>query len=336
MPTPYMTLHKLTLHKRATRNFVVVLLAVVMCALTLDAAAQAFPSKPIHLVVPTAPGGGTDAIGRVLADALTASLKQQVVVDNKPGASGVIASESTAHAPADGYTLMITQNGHTVNPATMKKLPYDTFNDFTPVAPLARSPLVLIAAAPSGVKTLKDMTDLGKRTPNSMSVASADTSTRLAAEMISGATGVPMTSVYYKGTGPAVTDVAGGHINFSITTIASTLPQRTTGKINYVAVLAQERSSFLPEVPTLAEQGLPDIAVSAWWGIIPPANLPKPVVQMLNSAIRAALADPEVKKRLATLSAEPWVSSPEDFDRFIRKETALIAKLAKKAGIEPE
>ena len=324
------------IHFLLKRTLLAAIAAASLCAVAADAAAQAFPNKPIHLLVPTAPGGGTDAIGRVLADALTVSLKQQVVVDNKPGASGVIASEATAHAPPDGYLLLITQNGHTVNPATIKKLPYDTFNDFTPIAPLARSPLVLIAAAPSGVKTLKDMTDLGKRTPNSMSVASADTSTRLATEMISGATGVAMTTVYYKGTGPAVTDVAGGHINFSVTTIASTLPHRTTGKINYVAVLAPERSSFLPEVPTLAEQGLPDIDVGAWWGIIAPANMPKPLVQMLNSAIRAALADPEVKKRLATLSAEPWAGSPEDFDRFIRKEAALIAKLAKKAGIEPE
>ena len=324
------------IHFRLKRTLLATIAAASLCAVAAAAAAQAFPNKPIHLLVPTAPGGGTDAIGRVLADALTVSLKQQVVVDNKPGASGVIASEATAHAPPDGYLLLITQNGHTVNPATIKKLPYDTFNDFTPIAPLARSPLVLIAAAPSGVKTLKDMTDLGKRTPNSMSVASADTSTRLATEMISAATGVFMTTVYYKGTGPAVTDVAGGHINFSVTTIASTLPQRTTGKINYVAVLAPERSSFLPEVPTLAEQGLPDIDVSAWWGIIAPANMPKPLVQMLNSAIRAALADPEVKKRLATLSAEPWAGSAEDFDRFIRKEAALIARLAKKAGIEPE
>jgi tripartite-type tricarboxylate transporter receptor subunit TctC len=325
----------MNIHSSLRRILIITVLAVSLGAPSLEAAAQAFPSKPIRLLVPTGPGGGTDAIGRVLANTLTVSLKQQVVVDNKPGASGVIASEATARAPADGYTLMITQNGHTVNPATIKKLPYDTFNDFTPISPLARSPMVLISAAPSGIKTFKDMTELGKRTPSGMSVAAADNSTRLATEMISGATGIPMSSVYYKGTSPAVTDVAGGHINFSITTIASTLSQRGSGKVNYVAVLAPERSSFLPEVPTLTEQGLTDIDVSAWWSIIAPANLPKPIVQTLNSAIRAALADPEVKKRLATLSAEPWSASSDDFDKFIRKEAALIAKLAKKAGIEP-
>ena len=324
------------IHFRLKRGLLVALTAVALCAVALDAAAQAFPNKPIHLLVPTAPGGGTDAIARVLADALTASLKQQVVIDNRPGASGVIASDATAHAQPDGYTLMIVQNGHTVNPAIMKKLPYDTFNDFTPIAPLARSPLVLISATPTGVKNLKELTDLGKRVPSSMSFASADTSTRLATEMISGATGVPMTAVYYKGTGPAVTDVAGGHVNFSVTTIASTLALRTSGKINYVAVLAAERSPFLPEVPTLAEQGLPDIEVGAWWGIIAPANMPKQLAQTLNTAIHAALADTEVKKRLATLSVEPWVASPDDFDKFIRKEAALILKVAKKAGIEPE
>ena len=331
-----MTIYPRLLHPHLKATLLVAFAAASLCALSPHAAAQAFPSKTIHLLIPSTPGGGTDAIARMLADALSASLKQPVVSDNKPGASGVIASEATAHAPPDGYTLMIVQNGHTMNPAVIKKLPYDTFTDFTPIATLARSPLVLVAAAPTGVKNMKEMTELGKRTPASMSVAVSETSTRLATEMISGAAGVPMTTVYYKGTGPAVTDVVGNHIGFAVTTIASTLPHKTTGKINYVGVLAPERSSFLPEVQTLAEQGLADVEMSGWWGIIAPANLPKPLVQMLNAAIRAALADPEVKKRLATLSAEPWLGSPEDFDKFIRKEVGMTLKLAKKAGIEPE
>lgn len=303
----------------------------------LDAAAQAsYPTKPIQLIIASAPGGGTDAIGRTLADALSASLKQTVVPINRPGASGSIASESLVRSPADGYTLLVLQNGHSVNPAIFKKLPYDTFNDFTPISPLGRSPLVLVAGAHTGVKTMKDLMDLGKRTPLSMSFGASEASTRLATEMISGATGISMTAVTYKGTGPAMTDLAGGHVNFSVTTIASTLPMRGSGKMNYVAVLASERTPFLPDVPTLTEQGLPGIEAGAWWGVVGPASMPKPLVQKLNAAIRAALTEPDVKKRLAALSIEPWSDTPEEFDKFIRKEVELNLKLAKRAGIEPE
>lgn len=257
-------------------------------------------------------------------------------IDLTPGASGILGSEILVRAPNDGYTLMMVQNGHTMNPAMFKKIPYDTFKDFTPIITLGRTPLALIAAAPTGVKSLKDLTDLGKRQPASMSFASAEASTRLAAEMISSATGLPLTIASYRGTGPAVVDVAGGHINFAVTTIASTLAHRTTGKLNYVAVLAQERSPFLPEVPTLAEQGLPDVEAIGWWGVLGPAGMPKALVQDLNAAIRSAMSSPEVKQKFATLSAEPWMLSPEDFDKFIRKEAATTLRVAKKAGIEPE
>lgn len=310
--------------------------AAMLCTVAPNAMAQAFPAKPIRLMIPASPGGGTDAIARVLADALTASLKQPVIAENKPGASGVIASEALVRSPADGYTLMIMQNGHTVNPALFKKLPYDTFSDFTPIAPLAKAPLVLVSAAAAGVKTVKELTDLGRRNPAAMSFGSAEASTRLATEMLAGAIRVPLTVVSYKGTGPATTDVAGGHINFTVTTISSTLPFKTTGKIHYVGLLAPERSPFLPEVPTLSEQGLPDIEAMGWWGIFAPAKMPQPLIQRLNAAIRAALAEAEVKRKLAAFSVEPWIAGPEDLDRFVRKEVALIIGIAKQAGIEPE
>ncbi len=310
--------------------------ALALSAIAPAAMAQAYPNKPIRFIIASAPGGGTDAIGRVIADTLAATFKQPVVPENRPGASGVIASEMLYRAAPDGYTIAIVQNGHTVNPAIIKKLPYDTLNDFTPVASLARSPLVLIAAAPTGVKNVKDMLETGKRTPNSLNFASSETSSRLAVEMMSGVSGLPMNTVYYKGTGPAVTDVAGGHVNYTVTTIASTLAHRDAGKINYLAAMAPERSPFLPDVPTLAEQGMPDITVVAWWGILAPPNLPKPILQTLNSAIRDALASPEVKKRMDVLSVSPWPQSPEDFDKFLRKELEVTLNVARKAGIQPE
>lgn len=301
-----------------------------------QALAQAFPNKPIQLLIASVPGGGTDAIGRVLAEALSTHFKQTVVPVNRAGASGSIASESLVRSPPDGYTLLVQQNGHTSNPALFKKLPYDTFNDFTPISTLGRSPLVLVAATQIGASNIKDVVELGRRKPAAMSFGVSEASTRLATEMISGATGVPMTAVNYKGTGPAMTDLAGGHVNFSVTTISSTLPMRGSGKFNYVGVLAAQRTPFLPDVPTLAEQGIPEVETGAWWGVFAPGNMPKPLVQLLNTAIRASMNDPEFKKRLAALSIEPWTSTPEEFDRFIRKEVDQNIRLARKAGIEPE
>ena len=299
-------------------------------------AQQAWPSKPIRMIIPAAPGGGTDAIGRVLADTLSAQLKQQVVPENRAGASGVVGSELVARAPADGYTIMIVQNGHSMNPAMYKKLPYDTFADFTPLTTLARTPLVLVASSATGVKSLKELIEFGKRNPGGMSFAAAEASTRLAIEMLSDAIGIPVTVASYKGTGPAVTDVAGGHVNFTVTTIASTLSQRGSGKLTYLGVLAGERASALPDVPTLAEQGQGGLEATGWWGMLAPPNLPKPLQADLLAAIRAAMANPEVRKRLTTLAADPWMGTPDDFDKFIRREAAQTIRLAKKAGIEPE
>ncbi|HSV81073.1 MAG TPA: tripartite tricarboxylate transporter substrate binding protein [Ramlibacter sp.] len=316
------------------------LLAVVAGAFvaTLDtgAQAQAYPNKPVRLIIASSTGGGTDGIGRVVADALSVILKQPVVPDNKPGASGQIGSDLLVKSPPDGYTIMITQNGHTTNPALFKKLPYDTFRDFTPIAPLAYSPLVLVASSASNVKTLKELVELGKRDPKAMNFASAESSIRLAVEQLGEATGLKLQQLSYKGTGPAVTDVGGGHVNFAVTTMASVLPFRGTGKMNFVGVLANERSPFLPDVPTLSEQGFPGIEVRGWWGIFGPANLPPAIVQQLNGAIRTALQMPEVKQKIGNFQATPWLGTPADFDAFIRKEVPTIQQLAKKAGIEPE
>jgi len=310
--------------------------AALALACALGAHAQSYPSKPIRLIIASSPGGGTDGIGRVVGEALAAKFKQPVVPENRGGASGVIGSEALVKSAPDGYTLMITQNGHTTNPAIFKKLPYDTFKDFTPIAPLASSPLVLIATNGTSVKSVKQLLELAKRDPQSMTFAAAESSTRLAIEQLAQTTGIEITALPYKGTGPAVADVAGGHVNFAVTTIASVLPFRSGGKLNIVAVMAPERTSFMPEVPTLAEQGLPRIDVRGWWGIFGPANMPPALVAELNSTIRAVLGSPAVQHKIENFSAEVWLGSPQEFDAFIRREVPAIQALAKKAGIEPE
>ena len=300
------------------------------------AVAQAYPTKPIRLIIASAPGGGTDGIGRVMAEALGALLKQPVVPENKAGASGQIGSDALLKSAPDGYTIMITQNAQTTNPALFRKLPYDTLKDFTPIAPVATSPLVLVAGTASGVKSLKDLVELGRRDPKALNFATAESSIRLAVQQLSDATSLRMQQLPYKGTGPAVTDVAGGHVNFAVTTMASVLPFRGTGRMNFVGVLAAERSPFLPEVPTLAEQGFPGIEVRGWWGLFGPANMPPAVTQQLNAAVRSALQTPEVRQKIGNFLASPWLASPAEFDAWVQREVANIQQLARKAGIEPE
>ena len=298
--------------------------------------AQAYPSKPIRLLISAPPGGGTDAIGRMVGEGLAQVLKVPVVPENRGGAGGQIASEQLVKSAPDGYTLVILQNGHVGNPAFYRKLPYDTLRDFTPIAPLATSPLVLASSGASGVRTFKELIELGKRDPKSLAFASAETSARMAVEQLAEATDLKLTSVPYKGTGPAVTDVAGGHINYTVTTLASVMPFRGTGKVNYVAQMASERSPFLPDVPTLAEQGFPNIEVKGWWAIFGPANMPPAIVDQLHAAIRSVIDSPQSRARLQTFSATPWVGSAQDLDAFVRREIPAIQRLARKAGIEPE
>lgn len=323
---------------KTTRRSLLPVLSLLLVGgvMSLPAAAQFAPNKPIRLIIPASPGGGTDAIGRTLAEALSVHYKQQVVPDNKAGAGGVIGSEMLARSAPDGYSLMIVQTGHTMNPAIFKKLPYDTLKDFTPIISLARSPLILVSGSGTGVKSIKDLMEAGRKDAKTLNFASAEASTRLAIQMISGATGLPATTVSYKGTGPAVLDVAAGHINYTVTTIASTLSQRNTGKLNYVAVLASNRTSVLPDVPSIKEQGLNDIEATGWWGIVAPGNMPRALVQDLHRTIRQVMDTPEMQKRLQTLAAEPWMETPEAFDQYIRKEIMTTQRLAKQAGIEPE
>jgi len=327
----------MTFTSRTTRRLLMTAIATMALALvSTPIAAQAYPNKAIRVLIPAPPGGGTDALGRLISEALASSLKQPVVPENKPGAGGVIATDTLAKSPADGYTLMITQNGHTMNPAMFKTLPYDTLADFTAIAPVARAPLIMISGAGTGVASARDVAELGKIQPARMTIAVSEASTRIAATMIGEAIGAPVTIVNYKGTGPGVVDVMGGHVNFSVTTIASTLAQKSSGKIGFVGVLATERSPFLPDVPTMQEQGYPGLEAGAWYGVIGPANMPADVVKTINAAVRAALTSPAVQQKFASFAVVPWSGSPEDLNQFIRKEVPATISMARKAGIQAE
>lgn len=313
-------------------------LALAAGLLTLATAlfAQPYPNKPIRLLIPTTPGGGTDAIGRVIGEVIAARFRVPVVPENRPGASAQMAADHLVKSAPDGYTIMIAQNAHVTNPAFFKKLPYDTLKDFTPIASVAMSPLVLVASGVSKVASWGELVAKAKREPDSLSCATADSSSRLAVEQINEAAGMKMVALPYKGTAPAVNDVAGGHVGCTVTTIASILPFTGTGRVHVLAVLGSERSPFLPDVPTLAELGVPGVEVKGWWGIFGPANLPAAVTDQLNEAIRTALAQPRVQTAIRTSSADPWIGTPQDLDQFVRREVPHIQRLARKAGIEPE
>ncbi|MET4575949.1 Bug family tripartite tricarboxylate transporter substrate binding protein [Ottowia thiooxydans] len=307
------------------------------CSSLAYADATTYPSKPVRILVPAAAGGGTDAVARLLAEFLASTLKQPVTVDNRPGASGIVATSMVAQAPADGYTLLLAQNGHVLNPALFKKLPYNTSKDFTAIGSLARTPLVLVSSHVTGVKSLSDLKSFVAKNPvNGLGVGVTEATTRIASEMVRVASGIPFETVQYKGAAPALADLAGGHLNFAVATYPSTLPFRDSGKLNYVAVLGQKRATLAASLPTASEQGLTGVDAAGWWGVVGPANMPQAVVTKLANAVSAMLADPQVSKKLADMSAEPWEQSPEKFSTFLEHEQTSAAKLAAQAGIKPE
>ena len=312
------------------------LLWIASTLLASPAYAQFSPSKPMRLIIASAPGGGTDAIGRMLAEALTPLVKQQVVPENKAGASGVIASEELLRAAPDGLTLMIVQNGHTMNPAVYKRLPYDTLSDFTPIATLARSPLVLVSSAKVPVSNVNELIAFGRREPGALNFGAAEASTRLAIHLLSQATGLPFAVVGYKGTGPTMVDVAAGHMNFTVTTIASTLPYRSGERIRYLGVMSTERTALLPGVASVREQGLANLETIGWWGVVAPRGMAGALSSELNALIRKAMTGDGIAERLRGMAAELWLGTPANFDEHIRNELTQTLAVAARAGIVAE
>ena len=303
--------------------------------LPVDLLAQAYPDRPVRIVIPAPPGGGMDTIGRALAEHLSPALKQTVIIDNRAGANSVIGSQAVARSAPDGYTLLLTASFHTMHPWTVKNLPYDAVKDFKPVAPLGSSPLIFVSSAGSGVRSVADFKTYAARSRDGVTFATSSTETRLGAELVLQQVGAKGVIVNYKGTGPAMGDVAGGHVPLFVTTFSSALPFKDTGKINLVGVAAQKRNAELPGVATLVEQGL-DVEVGVWYGILAPAGTPNEVIERLTREITQISRKPEYEARLRSLSIEPSVASPAEFDTFIKSEIARWAKVVKAANIEPE
>lgn len=298
-------------------------------------AQDAYPNKPIRLVVPFTPGGVTDSSGRLIADFLGRRLGQQVVVDNKPGASGNIGTAQVVAAAPDGYTLLLAFDGTMViNPHVFAKVPFDTLKDFAPVGRIGSATLILVAHPDVPAKTLQDVIALSKSKPLSYGTSGIGGTPHIAGEMLAQRTGAKLEHVPYKGGGQAMTDVMGGSIPLVYTAVAGAQGHVKSGKLKAIAVSGARRSSSLPEVPTFIESGVADFAVDSWVGLLAPAATPPAVLARLNTELNAVLNDSVVKERLAVLGIEPTPGTPEQFRQQMQKDLAAYGPIVKAANIK--
>ncbi|WP_454766706.1 tripartite tricarboxylate transporter substrate binding protein [Cupriavidus campinensis] len=315
--------------------------SLMFAAATLMAGAAhaAYPDHPIRWIVPFPAGGAMDNIARTLGEDMAKTLGQAVVVENRPGAGGNIGAELVARAPADGYTLIIVANGMAVNPALYGKLGYDPVKDFAPVSLLAVVPNVLVAnKARTPAKTVAEVVANAKARPGKYTYASAGngTSIHLAGELFTSMAHVDMLHIPYKGSGPAMTDLLGGQVDYMFDSITSAKPHIDSGKLTPIAVTTSKRSSALPNVPTVAEAGLPGYELSPWFAAFVPAKTPQPVIDALNKAMLEALKRPAVLQRLAGIGAEPIGSTPMALRDHLAKETSKWGALIKEKGIHAD
>ncbi|MBU6272891.1 MAG: tripartite tricarboxylate transporter substrate binding protein [Betaproteobacteria bacterium] len=314
--------------------------AALAAALPASARAQAWPTRPVRLVIPFPAGGATDIIGRTLATRLGATLGQQVVVENRPGAGGSIGADAVAKAPADGYTLLMgTGSTHSVGPAINPKMPYDAFRDFAPVAHVANAPSVLVVGAGFPARTVQELVALLRRSPGRYNFGSSGIGTypHLSAEMFKWrAGGLFVVHIPYRGTGLVITDLVSGQIAFLMDSVVSAQPHIRDGKVRALAVSGERRSPSLPDVPTFAEAGIAGMDISNWFGAFVPAGTPADILSRLNRDLNAAVRAPEVLERLERAGAEPAGGSPEQFARLIRADHENWKAVIRRAGIKPE
>ena len=302
------------------------------------AAAQSYPVKPVRVIAASSPGSGVDIVGRIVAQKLSDGLKQQVIVDNRAGAGGNLGAEIAAKAPPDGYTLFIGTPAHAINPSLYSKLAYDLLRDFAPVSLLTTGQYILVVHPSLPAKSVKELIALARARPGQLNYASAGTgnATHLAGELFTSLTGTKLVHVPYKGSGPALVDVVGGQVQLMFSNLTAALPHVKSGRLRALAVTGEQRSSALPQYPTMMEAGVPGYVVSSWFGMLAPAGTPPEIIARLNAEIAKAMRTPDMKERLAGEGAEPKSSTPEALGRLLQTEVAQWAKVIKGAGIKPE
>jgi tripartite-type tricarboxylate transporter receptor subunit TctC len=310
--------------------------SVVFAALALAvdlACAQSYPTRPIRFLVSFPPGGATDISARMLAPRLSEGLGQQVIVDNRPGATGMIATSLLARAAPDGHTIMIVDSGHGANPALIDKMPYDTLKDISGVSLVMRVPLLLSVHPAFPAQSVKELIALAKAHPGKYNYGSAGTGSTmyLIAELFKAQAGIDLVHVAYKGGAAALADVVGGQIPMTFLSTAATLPFLKAGRVRSLGVSGRERSAILPDIPTIAESGLPGFEFYLWQAVIAPAGMPRPIMTRLNSQVNAALNHRETKEQFVVMGVEPTPSTPQQADAHIRAEVERWLKTLKAA-----
>jgi len=300
--------------------------------------AQDYPTRPVTLIVPFPAGGGVDAMGRIVAERLTAAFGQQVIVDNRGGAAGVIGTRAAARAAPDGYTLAMSTSGTTsINPSLYTDPGYDPRRDFAPIGLIAVTPIVVVSHPSFPATTVTELIALARRNGKlDAGTPPPGTENYLAAELFRAMTGLDMTIVTYKGTGPLTNDLVGGHVEIGFNTLAPALGNIQAGGLRAIAVAGQGRSSLLPEVPTVSESGLPGFEAAVRYGMLAPAATPRPIVERLNKELRAIMTSDETRKRIAAQGSDPLVSSPEEYAADIARETAKWGPLIRRLNLKVE
>jgi len=303
------------------------------------AVAQSYPARPITLVVPFAPGGSASTAARSVADKMSETLGQQIVIDNRGGAGGTVATRAVAKAPPDGYTLLVVTSATVgTSPSLFQNLGYDPRKDFAPIGLIAATPNLIAVHPTFPARSLAELIKIGKEATTPIPYGSPGTGTlnHLTVELLAYRTGMKVAHVPYKGAGPALNDLLGGHINVLISAIPNAHSHIVAGTIHGLAVTGAKRSALIPDVPTFAEAGFPGYDVPLRWGLAAPAGTPRPIIDKLNAALNAALATDEVRQRLAIEGAEPQPTTPEEYAAIIDREVAMWSDLVKAAGIKPE
>ena len=306
-------------------------------ALAQQSGALAYPAKPIKIIVSLAAGGGVDTTARFVAQKLTETWGQQIVIENRPGAGGTIATELVARAPSDGYTLLMTSSSFVITP-TLYQLSYDAARDFTPVARVVLSPHVLVVHPSVPVRSVRELLAFARAQPNELLWSSSGngSSQHLALELFKTMTGVKIVHVPYKGTASSINDLIGGRVSATAASVVSTMPQIKAGRLRGLAVLSSTRSEAVPQFPSVAEAGIPGYEVDVWYGLLAPSGTPKEIVAKLYEEIARNLSQPELKQRMFAVGLEPAGMPPDEFNRYIHAETAKWSKIVKASGAKPE
>ena len=316
-----------------------ILFVLLTCTLIESHAADLYPQRPIRFLIPQSPGGASDTVGRIVAQRLAERLGQQMVVDNRPGATGNIGHELVAHAIPDGYTMLLTAPNLVTSPSLFPKLAYDPVRDFTPITQMTLSPNVWIVHPSFTARTMKDLIDLARAKPGAIDFASSGLAStqHLAGELLNVLTGIRLAHVPYKGGGPALIDLLAGRVQVMASTLPSAVPHIKSAKVRALAVTSMKRASALPDVPTVAEAAqLPGYEASTWQGLLFPRATPAPIVTRVNKEAAAVLAEPQVRSRLSDFGYEPVASTSAEFAAFIKAELAKWAKVIKSSGIKLE